>query len=171
MLQIVHFFWQLCLLRSSPAQLPASWFATLMVFAIYLVVALTIVTLTRPNLTGFAVFANVAIGVAVQAGVTYALLQYKGQSYRFPNTWSALLGANAVMLIVLLPFSFILLKSENATLLAFADSVTWVCLGWWLAIAGYIYHKAVGISVLQGSCIAFLIELVGVIAAVNLVPA
>lgn len=169
MLHIVHFFWQLCLLRSSPAQLPTSRFATWIIFTLYVTIALTIVMLTRPNLTGFAVLATVAIGVGVQAGVTYALLQYKGLIYRFSKTWSALLGANAVMLIVLLPFNFILLNSESAALLAFADSATWVCLGWWLAIAGYVYHKAVDISVLQGSCIAFLIELLGVIASANLV--
>jgi len=168
-LQILSYFWQLCLLRSSPAQLPSSWFATLLVFSIYLIIALVVVSLTRPNLDAFQVIATITIGISIQAAVTWALLQYKDRAGRFPATWSALLGANAVMLIILLPFNFILLESESSTLVAFADSVTWVCLGWWLAIAGYIYHKAVDVSVLQGSCIAFLIELMGVIAAVSLV--
>ena len=169
MLRIVNFFWQLCLLRSSPAQLPPSWFVTASVFAIYLIIALTTVALTRPDLTGTATVAIVAIGIAVQASVTCALLQFKGYASRFSATWSALLGANAVMLIILLPFHVILLQSENSTLTTFADSAIWVCLGWWLAIAGHIYHKAVDISVLQGSCIAFLIELVGLVTAVNLI--
>ena len=172
MLRIANFFWQLCLLRSSPAQLPPSWFMTASVFVIYLIIALTNVALTRPDLTGTAIVALVAIGIAVQASVTGALLQFKGYASRFSATWSALLGANAVMLIILLPFNIILLQSDTdnpTTLTIFADSAIWVCLGWWLAIAGYIYHKAVDISVLQGSCIAFLIELVGLVTAVNLI--
>ncbi len=169
MLQIVNFFWRLCLLRSSPAQFPSSRFATAAVLTIYLAIALIAVSLTRPNLSLFEVIATITIGVFIQGLVTWCLLQYKDRTARFPATWSTLLGANAVMLIILLPFNFILLQSENAALVTFADSATWVCLGWWLAIAGYIYHKAGDISVLQGSCIAFLVELMGVIAAVNLV--
>ena len=79
------------------------------------------------------------------------------------------MGTNAFMLLVLLPIHGILMNAEHDMLLVFADSLTWICLGWWLAIAGYIYHKAVDVSVLQGSCIAFLVELMGVIGAVNLV--
>ena len=169
MLQILSYFWQLCLLRSSPAQLPSSWFATSAVLGTYLIIALFVVTFTRPTLSFPQVIGTIAIGVSIQALVTFALLQYKDRVVRFIATWSALLGANAVMLLVLLPFNYILLESENTTLIAFADSATWVCLGWWLAIAGYIYHKAVDVSVLQGSCIAFLVELMGVIVAVNLV--
>ena len=169
-MQIVLFFWQLCLLRADPERLPSSTFATAAVFTTYLVIAIGVVVLTRPDQSAGALLGTIAVGVLLQAGVTYLLLQFKGMTSRFRATWSALLGTNAIMLLVLLPFNFILLHVEVDALRMFADSATWICLGWWLAIAGYIYHRAVAISVLQGSAIAFLIELTGVIIAFNLFP-
>ena len=69
-----------------------------------------------------------------------------------------------------LPVNGIMMTFDNEMILLFADSLTWVCLGWWLAIAGYIYHKAVHISVIQGSVIAFLIELIAAIIVFSLFP-
>ena len=170
MMSILNFFWQLCLLRKSPADLPSSSFATAAIFLVYLCIALVIVSLTRPDQPLTQISANVAIGLSMQAAVTFALLQFKGLPNRFTATWSALLGANAIMLIVLFPFQYIILNADNRALIVFADSATWICLGWWLGIAGYIYHKAIEISILQGAIIAFLTELLGVIVAVSLFP-
>ena len=170
MLQIVKFFWQICLLRQSPEGLPSSRFSTGATFLAYLAIALGVAAVTRPDQSLSTVAGTIAIGISLQTGVTFLLLQFKGYRYRFNATWSALLGANAIMLLILLPLNFIILNSDNKTILMFADSATWVCLGWWLAIAGYIYHKSVEISVFQGAVIAFLIEFIGVIIAFNLFP-
>jgi hypothetical protein len=170
MLQIVNFFWQICLLRQSPEGLPSSRFSTGAVLLTYLTVALGVVVLTRPDQSLSTMSATIVIGIMLQAAVTFLLLQFKGYRDRFNATWSALLGANTIMLLVLVPFNFIILNSDNDSILMFADSATWVCLGWWLAIAGYIYHKSVEVSILQGSVIAFLIEFIGVIIAFNLFP-
>lgn len=170
MTSILSFFWQLCLLRSSPAQLPASNFATGIVFVIYVCIALTVISLIRPDQSFTIIASDIAIGMLVQVLVTLMLLSYKGFVTRFRATWSALMGTNAVMLLVLLPVHGILMNAEQKTLLVFADSLTWICLGWWLAIAGYIYHKSVNISVIQGSVIAFLVEFLAAIIAFNLIP-
>ncbi len=170
MFTIVKFFWQMCLLQRSPSQLPSSTFSTSLIFFVYLLISLTVVSTIRPQHSGLIIVSDVAIGIIVQALVTYLLLQYKNLTTRFKATWSSLLGTNALMLLVLLPVSGILMTSESERLLLFADSLTWVCLGWWLAIAGYIYHKAVHISVIQGSVLAFLTELLAAVIAFNLVP-
>ena len=170
MIQIATFFWQLCLLRKSPEQLPASPFATGIVLLVYLVIALVAVSITRPDRSLVTVAGIVLTGAMLQAFVTFALLAFKGFRHRFQATWSAILGANAIMLLVLLPFNYIILHAQSGPLLVFADSVTWVCLIWWLAIAGFIYHKAVEISMIQGFVLAFLIELLGAIIAFNLFP-
>lgn len=167
---IVFYFWQLCLLRSSPAQLPSSNFATGLVFSVYLAIAVVIYLLIRPGQPLPAMLGTIAIGVILQAGATFLLLQFMDYLDRFRATWTALLGANAIMLLVLLPFNLILLYSDIEWLLSFANSATWVCLGWWLAVAGYIYHRSAGVSILQGSALAFLIELIGVIFAYTLFP-
>jgi len=171
MLKIVHFFWKMCLLQKGPEDLPSSNFAAGFVFAVYLVIALIVVMLTRPTQTFLTALGTISIGVALTALVTYSLLQFKGFKDRFRATFSALLGTNTIMLLVLLPFNFIILRADNESLVLFADSVTWICLGWWLAIAGHIYHRSVEVSILQGSAIAFMVELLGVIIAVSLFPA
>ena len=161
----------MCLLRRGPEALPTTNFVIGAVFTTYIFIALTVVLLTRPTQSMATIVGTITIGVTLQALVTFALLQFKGLRQRFRATWSALLGTNALMLLILLPFNFIILKSENESLVLFADSASWVCLGWWLAIAGNIYHKAVAISILQGSAIAFLVELLGVILAYTLFQA
>lgn len=170
MLKITHFFWQMCLLQKSPENLPSSNFVLGFIFTVYLVIAFLVASVTRPNLAVAALAGTIAIGIGLQALVTLSLLQFKGLVERFRATFSALLGTNTIMLLVLLPFNFIILKSDNEALVLFADSATWICLGWWLAIAGYIYHKSAEISILQGSAIAFLVELLGVIIAFSIFP-
>ena len=114
MLQIVNFFWQICLLRQSPQkdyhhpgspQARPFWPTSL--------IALGVVALTRPDQPLSTITGTLAIGLTLQAGVTFLLLQFKGYRHRFNATWSALLGANAIMLLILLPFNFIILNSDN----------------------------------------------------------
>lgn len=157
-------------MRGSPSQLPSSGFAAAAVFAGYLIIALAIVTFTERYQSLPETLGTITIAVALQALVTYLLLLYKGYQHRFLSTWSALLGTNTIMLLVLFPLSLILLNSEINGLKTFADSATWICLGWWLAIAGHIYHKSVGVSILQGSVITFMVELIGVLIAANMFP-
>ena len=80
------------------------------------------------------------------------------------------MGTNAFMLIVLLPFGLIIVNAENQMVKLFADSAWWICFGWWLAIAGHIYHRAINISLIQGSIIAFLTEMLSVIITLSIVP-
>ncbi len=170
LLQITGYFWQMCLLRQGPEALPSSNFTIAIILAVYLPIALTVSILARPEETLGISIVSVAIGILVQALMTFLLIRFKGLQSRFRATWSALLGTNAVMLLVLLPISLVIVNSENGTLRIFADSAWWVCFGWWLAIAGHIYHRAVNISILQGSAIAFLSELLAVFITLNLFP-
>lgn len=170
MLQIASYFWQMCLLRRGPEQLPSSNFATGLIFGCYFCISLTAIAVIRPQEPLSALVGILIISVIYQAGITFILLTFKGVPDRFRPTWSALLGTNTLMVLILLPFNMIILNSENSTLNSFADSATWVCLGWWFAIAGHIYHKSVEISILQGSAIAFLIELLSVITAFYMFP-
>ena len=169
MLKITQYFWQMCLLQRGPESLPSSNFVTGLVFIVYVLIALIVVSFTRPSQGIDTIIGTISIGIGLQALVTFMLLQFKGLVQRFRATFAALLGTNAILL-VLLPFNYILLTSSSDSLKLFADSATWVCLGWWLAIAGHIYHRSVEVSILQGSAIAFLVELLGVVIAFTIFP-
>lgn len=168
--QITHFFWRLCLLRENPANLPSSTFATAVVFAIYLIIGIASAALRRPQ-DSFAVYLGTfAVSIFVQITITLLLLEFKGLRYRFLKTWTALLGASSIVAIFMVLLTTLFINIENVLFRQFADSAIWVCLGWWLAIAGYIYHKSVNVSVLQGSVIAFAIEFISLVLAITLFP-
>ena len=170
MLSITIYFWRMCLLRESPQTLPSSNFVTGFVLALYLPVAMIVSSLSRPAEKFDVTLIVVATSVLIQAFITVALTRFKGYPGRFRATWTALLGTNAFMLLLLLPFSLIIVNVENQTMKLFADSAWWVCFGWWLAIAGHIYHRAINISLLQGSAIAFLTEMLSVLVTLSIVP-
>ena len=167
---IAGYFWQMCLLRAGPEALPSSNFVTCFVLALYLPAAMVVSSLTRPGETVDVTLIVVVTGVITQALITYALTSFKGYRVRFKATWAALMGTNAFMLIVLLPFSLIIVNAEDQMVKLFADSAWWICFGWWLAIAGHIYHRAINISLIQGSIIAFLTEMLSVIITLSIVP-
>lgn len=170
MQQILFFFWQLCLLRESPENLPSSRFVVGLVIIAYLSIALIAVTLNQPNQTLFGIIGTVTLGVILQATFVWLLLAFKQVTHRFIATLASLLGANTLMLLILMPVNLTLLYTEGGSFNLFANSISWVCLGWWLAIAGSIYHNAINISLLQGSAIAFITELLALIVAFTLFP-
>ena len=134
MLQIISFFWRLCLLKEAPSKIPNSTFAALIIFTIYLIIAFTILINTRPEQSFLKILSSTIIGI---------------------------------MLLILFPFNLTLLYAENSHLLVVANSVSLVCLGWWLGIAGFIYHKSADVSMVQGTCLALLIEIISVLTALN----
>lgn len=170
MQQILFFFWQLCMLRVSPEKLPGNRFVLRLVILVYFVIALISVSVNRPDQNLVGIVGTVAIGLVLQTTFIWLLLTFKMVPYRFTATLASLLGANTIVLLILMPVNLILINSEYESLRLLADSVSWVCLGWWLAIAGSIYHKAINISILQGSAIAFIIELLVVIVTLSLFP-
>lgn len=171
MQQILFYFWQLCLLRESPEKIPRNPFIVGAVIVAYLSTALLSVTLNQPDQNLLGIIGTVIVSLAIQMTIVWLLLAFKKVSYRFTATIAALLGTNTIMLLILLPVNLTLLNTENEHLKILADSISWVCLGWWLAIAGYIYHKAINISILQGAAITFITELLAVITTLTLFAA
>ena len=170
MQQILLFFWQLCLLRESPEKLPGSQFVVGLVTVVYLSIALIAVTLNQPDQNLPGVVGTVTVGVILQATFIWLLLAFKRVTHRFTATLASLLGANTVMLLILMPVNFTLANTEGGGLNLLANSISWVCLAWWLTIAGSIYRNAINISLLQGAAIAFITELLAAIVTFTLFP-
>lgn len=167
MLQIISFFWRLCLLKETPSKIPNSTFAALITFTIYLIVAFTILINTRPEQSFLKILSSTIIGIIIQLSLTYMLLKFKNRENTLIPAICSLLGTNAIMLLILFPFNLTLLYAENSNLLIVANSVSLVCLGWWLGVAGFIYHKSADVSMVQGTCLALLIEIISVLTALN----
>jgi hypothetical protein len=170
MQQILIFFWQLCLLRESPEKLPASPFVVRLVLVVYLSIALIAVTLNQPRQTLPAIIGTVIVGLIFQAVFIWSLLVFKRVTHRFTAALASLLGANTLMLLILMPVNFTLINTEGGALNLLASFISWVCLAWWLVIAGSIYRYAINISLIQGAAIAFVSELLAAIVTITLFP-
>ncbi len=167
---IFSYFWSICLLRGHPADFPNNKIILGSVLTVYCCSVVLAATLTYPLRPFSSVLGITLTALIIQTSLVWTLSWFKNVPQRFPAVWGSMLGAGTIMTWILLPIHAILLDSDSEALLLFADSATWIWLGWWLAIVGNILSKAVKISVLQGAIIAFVIELLGVITTFMLFP-
>jgi hypothetical protein len=170
MLKIAHYFWQMCLLRVGPEKLPASLPVVSMVLGLYLVIAFISINVTRPSLTLGALVGSLLIGVLVEVGLVYAILRFKKYAGRVIPTLTALFGTNAIILLFLMVINLLLMKSDIPMLEMLAESAFWVIFFWWMAIVGFIFHRAMDISIFQGVAMAFTLELLTNVASQALFP-
>jgi hypothetical protein len=84
-------------------------------------------------------------------------------SHRYLSTIGALLGTNALLLISLMPLELMAYSLEEGLLTDIFITLENIIFFWWLLIVGFLLNRSAGISILQGTMIAFLIELVVVI--------
>lgn len=171
MRQIVIYFWHMCLLKAGPQRLPATLPILALVCLIYFVVAAITVGVTRTGQDISGTLGVSFLGILMEGVIVWVLLAFKRVTGRFIPTMSALLGTNAIILLILLPLNFIIFQTEPESALGiFAEVVSLLCLGWWLAIAGFILHHAINITIIQGAALIFAMELVTVMATRSLFP-
>lgn len=171
MQQILNYYWQLCLLRTGPEHAPSSHFALGATFLLFLSVSLLTILPGRDNTPIMQLLATPLIGVAIQAIVLYLLLVFTRLPHRFVASMTALLGANAVVLAITLPLSAYLAAFEEGALRFLVELLFLVAFVWWLAIAGFILHRAAGVSLLQGIVISFGVEMLAITTTFQLFPA
>jgi hypothetical protein len=167
---IAIYFWQLCLFRRHPAELPNRPSTAALILAIYLIVITPVGLLSYPARTFVTTLAIISIGICLQSAILYLLLLFKGVSTRFPSVIGNMLGTGILMSVLLLPVNLVLLQSETEILVTIANALTWAWLGWWLSVSGFILSKSMHISIVQGALIAFVIELLSVITSFTLFP-
>lgn len=170
MQQFVLYFWQLCLMRESPARAPSATGFLAIVAGIYVLVSTFSIFVARADMTLLLAAISVLMSLAVQAVSVWLLLLFKRIRGRFRKTLVTLLGTSSILVLVVLPFDLILLVSESETLRLFSETTYWICFGWWLAVAGYIFNRSLNVSIIQGSALAFLIEVLSVWASLSIAP-
>jgi hypothetical protein len=170
MLKIAFYFWQMCLLRVGPEKVPASLPVVSMALGIYLVIAFISINVTRPSLTLGALVGSLLIGVVTEVVLVYGILRFKKCAARIIPTLTSLFGTNTIILLFLMVVNLLLMKSDVPILEMLAESAFWVIFFWWMAIVGFIFHRAMDISILQGVAIAFTLELLTNIASQTLFP-
>ena len=156
---IFNLFWQICLLRQSPAYVPTyGWFVTLVVVAN--VACSTLVSLgLSDEIDPVQTLTAVLVGQSTTAALIMLALSFKNLGQRFVTTITAVLGCDLLItgcLALVLPVVRLFGNAAvNLALLAFMI--------WSVAVAGFILHRALQTELPIGIGVAMGISLMSVI--------
>jgi len=170
MQQILSFFWRICLFRAGPETIPKSVPITVALLTVNLLLASIYVFVTRAYLAIYEMFAVLIIGLFIETAILYAVLAFKAVTERFLSTLCALLGSNSIFLALLLPMQIMVVKLEDGLFSDFLVTLSIFASIWWLIIVGFILHRATSISILQGTALAFIIELLVALTTTSIFP-
>lgn len=133
-------FWNLCLLRGGPEQVPYSSAFAWGVFCLWLAVAMPL-ALSVPGLAGPRALLFVVTTAGVEFVVVALLLSWRGFSARLLQTLAALFGAdlllNLLSLPLVLPFA-----GEHTPAAVYAAIAQLLLFGWSVAVKGHILRSA-----------------------------
>lgn len=158
---LIRFFFELCLLRRAPQDLPAStallWTVLVAELAIGLVVGLA---------------AGLSLGVSLvqdtleaglMLGALYGGLYFTRHLGRFVQTATALLGTSALIsLAALVPLSLNPTGSEETDAAALGAVLLLGLMAWSVVVAGHILRHTFGISLAQGAAIAVAFQILAI---------
>lgn len=158
---LIRFFFELCLLRRAPQDLPAStallWTVLVAELAIGLVVGLA---------------AGLSLGVSLvqdtleaglMLGALYAGLYFTRHLGRLVQAATALLGTSALIsLAALVPLALNPTGSEETDAAALGAVLLLGLMGWSVVVAGHILRHTFGISLAQGAAIAVAFQILAI---------
>ena len=138
---LLGLFWNICLLKKGPQDLPAASILLFLLFFLYILSAIVeglIVGLLWPNIQ------EALIVFALETLIIYGMLSLKGLSARFVQTISAFLGTGLVLTLIILP---ILSLFKLGILDAYVYSnILLILIIWRVVISAHIFKNALAIS-------------------------
>ena len=165
---LIHPFFQICLLRMRPQDLPSS--STLLVLVLFAHTLLGVAVAAINLRFGQALVAGVA-DTALLCGLTTALLMLRKLHERTVQTLIALAGAGTVIGVVAYPVSLWLHSAyqanEQSTALA---TVLLMVLGWSLVVSGHIFRHALSAPYYLGLIVSIAFYWVSLKVLSNLFP-
>jgi hypothetical protein len=171
MYSVLQLFWQLCLLRLGPERIP-----TLGAFVVFVIAANFVVSMLV-GLSGpfterpLAALALPVMHAAVLGAGTWLVLLAKGLQRRFTATFTALMGADALITLLSWPVALLLEPSAQPRPLdLFMGLVQFGLFFWWIAVAGFVFARALEITRSQGIAVAAFVVLTSLMVNASLFP-
>jgi hypothetical protein len=155
---IFDLFWQICLLRKSPAHVPTyGWFVALVLVAN--LISSTLVTIGfGGDVSVLESLNSIIVGQATTAGLVLLALSMRNLGPRFVTTITAMFGCD---LIITACFGLVLPLATQLGQMA-VSLVFLAFLIWSVAVAGYILHRSLDVQLAIGVGVAMGISLVSV---------
>lgn len=170
MQQLLYFFWQMCLMRTGPDRAPTTTRFIALVVGSYIFISTLSMFISQPGRGLLIALMIVITGLLVQTSCLWLLLAFKKVTHRFRATLVALLGTSSILIALLIPFNLLVFSTDNESARFFANTTYWLILCWWLVVAGFIYNRSMNVSIVQGSALALIIELLSVVASSPIQP-
>ncbi|AGA88939.1 hypothetical protein Thimo_0062 [Thioflavicoccus mobilis 8321] len=165
---LIYFFFELCLLRRAPQDLPASdWLFRLVLVASFLVGVLAAAIGGRPLPLG--IIQNLA-QLALLLTVLYFGLGWLRRQARFLQTATALLGTGTLLsVLALIPIGLLPLEptSPDGSLAAL---LLLLLFAWSIVVSGHILRHTLALTLGQGAAVAILYELASLVLLDGLFP-
>ena len=160
MIKIINFFWQICIFKKGPEQVPTAPVFAGVVIAASLLVSVG-ATFFEPALEGNLIKAIfvILVSTAVQLSIFTILLLYKNVFPRIKETVLALLGADTLLSLIGIVILVVLeilngnLESGGLAIQVSRFALTALVV-WSLAVTGFILHRTTNTGLFLGNAIA-----------------
>ncbi|ATG88664.1 hypothetical protein [Methylomonas koyamae] len=153
MYQLIVLFFEITILRKGPQDVPAAPVVYRLVFVPYIGVNLLILLLDG---SWSKAVAQIAVETALLVGFCYPLLYFAGKTARFPQTFTALLGTDAIISLCAIPA----VASLQTQIGDFAFIAVMGMMLWHWLVNGHIFRNALDRPFLFGLALAFLYILI-----------
>lgn len=155
---IIELFWQICLLRQSPAYVPTQGLFVALVIVANVIGSLLVSLGFDRESSLLDTLTSIIVGQTVVALLVLLALALRNVTGRFVATVTAWFGCDLIItacLALVLPISLML--GEVATSLAFLMFLIWS-----VAVEGFIMQRALGVQLAMGIGVAMAISLLSV---------
>jgi len=155
-------FWDICLLRKGPEDVPYSLPLLGLLFILGFVLDNLRINLLLPEVTPFQLAGVLFVHTLLMILLSMILLMLFGYRARIVQTLSAFAGTGVILSALLLPFDYITsLNPKNFTM---ASTIVLFVQIWSLVIAGHILASALSVHRLTGVIIAVGYLILGLVA-------
>ncbi len=157
MITLMRRFFDICLLRAGPEDLPDSRFLLRTTLIGYVLSGLVIAAIKRGLWTAALL---ITIDTALLAGLLFMLLWAQGLSYRYNQALTAALGTGIILELISWPimvwYGHNVAQQGVSNSLLFSSLLLWIWLFWNLLVLGHIIRNTLSTQLLIGIGLAML---------------
>jgi hypothetical protein len=168
MLQFIRAWFDICLLRTGPQDLPSSEFFLGLSLCCYTLVSLLV---ALPSSAGMDAVLLAAVDVGMLVAFVTSVLYLQSKTERIKQTLSALAGSGSLMGLFALPLVLLVDPGQPAEQVPALLAAVWLLLlSWNLFVMGHIMRHALSTSFPVGLGVAVLYALVSMQVVATLFP-
>ncbi len=154
---LIALFWQLCLFRRGPQEVPYSPVLLGIFVVAELILGAFIVFTLEPLYAGQQLL-GLLVALVAWLAIVWGLLRFKGLDARYVQTMTACLGTDLLLSLVIVPLQVYIISGGPEVALGLpARLVLLGLLLWDIMIKGHIYGMAMRLGRLQGNLLSITI--------------